>query len=162
VNPAHRPRITFSTRHHISQKGHHLIMNSTFDLAVVAAALHHVFSTSPFGPDSLDVWLAVATEAHWHLFTPAEPPQPLPVFVNYRMQRTEGRYDPATGDVEITTGVLTGTRYTSPASAADAIAAAYPGTGHTIGPAAALPAWRLHHPGHTPDPRTPAHPAVAC
>lgn len=77
--------------------------------AIVAAVLHHVFAASTHAPDSLELWLAVTTEATRQLTTPiaAPPPSWLAVFTVHRSQRTDARYHPATAMVEITTGPLT-------------------------------------------------------
>lgn len=112
--------------------------------AVVAAALHDVFTASNQAPDSLELWLAVTAEATRHLRGPDTGSSSwLPVFTVYRAQRTDARYDPATATVEITSGPLTGTTYTDPASAADAVATAHPGTQHTSNSRTRLPSWRL-------------------
>ncbi|PSR66909.1 hypothetical protein C8258_18755 [Nocardia sp. MDA0666] len=112
--------------------------------AALAAALHDVFAASNQAPDSLELWLAVTAEATRHLTGPDASSSPwLPVFTVYRAQRTDARYDPATATVEITSGPLTGTRYTDTASAADAVATAHPGTQHAPNTQKQLPSWRL-------------------
>lgn len=143
--PAHRVSHRFDSLTHLPEKGPLPVMNDTTCApAAVAAALHHVFAASTQAPDSLELWLAVTAEATHQLTTPAPPPSWLAVFTVYRTHRTEARYHPATGTVEITTGPLTGTIYTDPASAADAVATAHPDThSHASNPEMRLPTWRL-------------------
>lgn len=112
--------------------------------AALAAALHDVFASSSLAPDSLELWLAVTAEATRHLSSlDTSSSSWLPVFTVYRTQRADARYYPATATVEITSGPLTGTRYTDPASAADAVATANPGTQHAPNAQTQLPSWRL-------------------
>lgn len=99
--------------------------------AALAAALHDVFAASNQAPDSLELWLAVTAEATRHLSSlDTSSSSWLAVFT-------------ATTTVEITSGPLTGTRYTDPASAADAVATANPGTRHAPNARTQLPSWRL-------------------
>ncbi|WP_433754706.1 hypothetical protein [Nocardia sp. CA-135398] len=102
-------------------------MNDISVPAVVAAALHRVFASSPHAPDSLEMWLAVTAEATHQLTTPGEPvaSQWLPVFAYYRRERIGAEYHPVTAAVRVTTGPLTGVTYIDPDSACRAIVTTY-------------------------------------
>ncbi|MGA4791492.1 hypothetical protein [Nocardia sp. AB354] len=103
-----------------------------------------MFAASNQAPDSLELWLAVTAEATRHLSSlDTTSSSWLPVFTVYRAQRTDARYDPVTATVEITSGPLTGTRYTDTASAADAVATAHPGTHQASNAQTQLRSWRL-------------------
>ncbi|WP_435593801.1 hypothetical protein [Nocardia sp. bgisy118] len=103
-------------------------MFTTSNSAVIAASLHRVFTRSPHAADSLELWLAVAAEAEHQLRVPVLPTMVpwVPVFVYYRLLRTEGEFFPFTGSTRIMSGPLTGTTYTDPESAARAVVGATP------------------------------------
>ncbi|MGW5450872.1 MULTISPECIES: hypothetical protein [Nocardia] len=96
--------------------------------AVIAAELHRVFVSSPHAADSLELWLAVAAEAERALgvFVPPALVPWVPIFVRYRLLRTEGEFFPFTGSTRIMTGPLAGTTYTSLDHAAHAVVGATP------------------------------------
>ncbi|MGW6123139.1 hypothetical protein ACWFRF_29140 [Nocardia sp. NPDC055165] len=96
--------------------------------ALIAAELHRVFVSSPHAADSLELWLAVAAEAERALgvhVPPALVPW-VPIFVRYRLLRTEGEFFPYTGSTRILTGPLTGTTYNNSHHAARAVVGATP------------------------------------
>ncbi|MET8796607.1 hypothetical protein ABZV91_09160 [Nocardia sp. NPDC004568] len=103
-------------------------MFTTSHSAVMAESLHRVFANSPHAADSLELWLAVSAEADRQLRLRIHPALAswVPVFVHYRMARTEGEFFPFTGATRIVTGPLTGTAYTDPESAARAVVSAAP------------------------------------
>ncbi|WP_431953254.1 hypothetical protein [Nocardia lijiangensis] len=103
-------------------------MFTTSNYAVIAESLHRVFASSPHAADSLELWLAVAAEAERQLRVPVLPALVpwVPVFVRYRLARTEGEFFPFTGATRIMTGPLTGITYTDPDSAARAVVGATP------------------------------------
>ncbi|MFD3430750.1 hypothetical protein [Nocardia fluminea] len=96
--------------------------------ACIAAELHKVFINSPHAADSVELWLAVAAEAERQLgvHIPAPLVPWVPIFVRYRLWRTEGEFFPFTGSTRITTGPLTGTTYTDLDHAAHAVVGATP------------------------------------
>ncbi|MFX0578829.1 hypothetical protein [Nocardia nepalensis] len=142
-------------------------MNDISFPAVVAAALHRVFASSPHAPDSLEMWLAVTAEATHQLTTPGEPvaSQWLAVFAYYRRERIGAEYHPVTAAVRVTTGPLTGVTYIDPDSAARAIVTAYSTPApdveddgdDTVELMTLVPTWRLDV-DHAPAPH--AQPAV--
>ncbi|WP_040698602.1 hypothetical protein [Nocardia vinacea] len=103
-------------------------MFTTSNSAVIAAELHRVFVNSPHATDSLGLWLAVSAEAERQLRVPVDPALVpwVPVFMRYRLLRTEGEFFPFTGSTRIMTGPLTGTTYTNPDHAARAVVGATP------------------------------------
>ncbi|MFC3966499.1 hypothetical protein [Nocardia jiangsuensis] len=96
--------------------------------AVLASALHKVFADSAQAPDSLALWLDIAAEAARELSMPVMAPVIpwVPVFLHYRLYRTEGEFFPLTGSVRITTGPLIGNTFADPDSAARAVVDATP------------------------------------
>uniref|UniRef100_UPI0024548102 hypothetical protein n=1 Tax=Nocardia wallacei TaxID=480035 RepID=UPI0024548102 len=99
------------------------ITRTTAGLAAVAVALHEVFDTSTHTPDSLELWVALAEEAARQLAADTAPPQWIPVFTMYRKLRTEARFHPGTGRVEVLTGPLAQTTNLDLDRAARAVAA---------------------------------------
>lgn len=136
-------------------------MYSTASPAILAPALHRVFANATLAPDSLALWLEIATVAIRELSSPVLPVMVpwAPVMLRYRLYRTEGEFFPYTGSVRIITGPLTGTTYPNPDIAASAVVAATPTpvtshTGDETGTAKALPLWRFRSTG-TPAAFTP-------
>ncbi|WP_338767889.1 hypothetical protein V7968_02500 [Nocardia vulneris] len=91
---------------------------------IVAAALHRKFAGSPHAVDSVELWVAVATEAQRQLSEPVPVTMSwLPVFLHFRQLRTDGEFFPYTGSVRILTGPLTGIIYTDFEDATRAVVA---------------------------------------
>ncbi|MEU0872951.1 hypothetical protein [Nocardia brasiliensis] len=145
--------------------------NSTAE--IVAAALHRVFAGSPHAVDSVELWVALSTEAQRQLSKPVPVTMSwLPVFLHYRQLRTDGEFFPYTGSVRILTGPLTGIIYTDFEDATRAVviqmatpisgddddwigAAANSDTADAGGDAALLmPSWRFRVPSD-PDGQSP-------
>ncbi|UGT59888.1 hypothetical protein [Nocardia asteroides] len=123
--------------------------------AILASALHKVFADSAQAPDSIALWLDIAAEAAREFSMPVMPSVLpwVPVFLNYRLYRTEGEFFPLTGSVRITTGPLVGNTFADPDSAARAVVVATPA------PVADMmrkvsPSWRFRSTG-TPAAFTP-------
>ena len=125
----------------------------TASLAAVAVALHEVFDASAHAPDSFELWVVLAEAAARHLSAHTAPPQWLPVFTVYRKLRTEARFHPGTGRVEITSGQLAGTTYLDFDRAARAVVTHHPLAQHVSAVVADLPTWRLNSVHHNPGPR---------
>ncbi|MFI7189958.1 hypothetical protein ACIBQ0_09505 [Nocardia nova] len=124
-------------------------------LAALAVALHDVFDASAHTPDSFELWGAIAEEAVRHLAAaPASVslPQWLAVFTVYRKLRTEARFYPGTGRIEVTSGPLAGTSYLDFDRAARAVASHHALAGVVSGPAVDLPTWKLNSAAHLPGP----------
>ncbi|WP_157117619.1 hypothetical protein [Nocardia vaccinii] len=132
----------------------------TASLAAVAVALHEVFDASAHAPDSFELWVAVADAAARHLSVHTAPPQWLAVFTVYRKLRTEARFHPGTGRVEITSGPLAGTTYRDFDGAARAVVTHHPLAQYVSPLLPDLPTWRLNRVHHVPDPRTRLRPAA--
>ncbi|MBF6545285.1 hypothetical protein [Nocardia brasiliensis] len=146
--------------------------NSTAE--IVAAALHRVFAGSPYAVDSVELWVALSTEAQRQLSEPVPVTMSwLPVFLHFRQLRTDGEFFPYTGSVRILTGPLTGIIYTDFEDATRAVVAematpvsgddddawigdpANTGTADADGDGAPLmPSWRFRVPSD-PDGRSP-------
>ncbi|MDR7172895.1 hypothetical protein J2W56_006661 [Nocardia kruczakiae] len=123
-------------------------------LAALAVALHEVFDASTHTPDSFELWGAIAEEAVRHLSAPAPTslPQSLAVFTVYRKLRTDARFYPGTGRIEVTSGPLAGTSYPDFDHAARAVATHHAVAGTVPGPAVDLPTWRLNSAAHLAGP----------
>ncbi|MQY23019.1 hypothetical protein [Nocardia macrotermitis] len=119
--------------------------------AVIAAALHRVFAAAPYAPDSLELWLEITGAAVELLHDPGRVPQSMPVFLVYRQQRTEARYNLEVGSLHITSGPLAGTVHSDLDGAAEEVVHACGSS--DLARTDPLPIWRFPH---DPDPRATA------